>query len=916
MEINFPWYAVYARKDGKNSAPFPIMGIKEKPSAINQDGSLNREVVWPINEKLAISFTPNWWFRWNEDRKRTKDLAKNINCIAVDADGNNTKWMEFPLKPNRVVKTKNGYHVYWILENPVSYSSHKDDYHAIMEAMVVEFGADWQARDISRMMRLPWSSHKKDPNDHFPIEVIHFEENGKKYKFQDFVDMSRCLIVDKKLYSKTTRSVKWDSWKVFDSIAEVPVIDVLAKFESIDTNGRDILIDWRRTWWYKYNKTYNYLFAFSGNKWGRRPSWPPFSVAKHFLGSSQKVFNFFKSEFWIQDSYKQKKVVPKKTNIFLNDDGKLIKKWEIEENKTYLETEDGVKVMKDTEIEMSDNKYIFSYDWEEVAVESSNSIKTIMDWFIQCVGSYEENWVLNSIMLIKKNWITHTLNFSKLSSKNALEKALSEKNVTFFWSEEEARDIISIIHSNTNTMIYANKLWIYSNGLIINKTWEYIKKHDDQWYYCNINTDNEKKTISNKILVKRNKTSFSLKKGKPVNTKNEVINIIERCCEFQDRRIIVWIFSLISMWMFMSIFRDLGLSVPWVLVCWTVWAGKTTTIDLLWEICWITIENIQANWTQFILDSAAWHYIVHKLAEYKTNWAKTDLNTFLKNSYDGTPSPRGRKDGTRDMYPSNAMRITDWEGKIMDPAVLSRNLSFTFTKAPKEKVELFRKAKEEWILNTNVLPYLYSKIDSIIEIQDKIPKRTKLAEKEAEPFAIPEKARMSYNIWVVLAFLECVDLINEFKQDIIDWFTLQMRTFWDSKIDKVIKQTLIKAIHDKSPINCKDNVFEVTCYMDMSKIDVKKMEDIQGNIAVANMEMNGGEESLSNDTLYIPYDFIFSKKTNHWIFNSLLNSCESMYHQIEFTDEARKKIINYARKNRYQYNSFYTSIIEHARDHI
>lgn len=123
--------------------------------------------------------------RWNEqgfgifvsvntfDGARRKENLTTINAWAIDMD-EGTKLDQYnrlirsPLVPSMVVETKRGYQAYWIAKR-----AKPEHWNAIvLERLVPHFGADKNARDLCRILRLPGYLHQKDPQEPFLVKRV------------------------------------------------------------------------------------------------------------------------------------------------------------------------------------------------------------------------------------------------------------------------------------------------------------------------------------------------------------------------------------------------------------------------------------------------------------------------------------------------------------------------------------------------------------------------------------------------------------------------------------------------------------------------------------------------------------------------------------------------------------------------
>ena len=143
--------------------------------------------------------------------RRTNDTLTNINAFFADIDYpdkiNRTpeavkqykqellmEMMEDELPiPTYVIETKNGFHVYWILEAPVMLNELNENqreelklqYRQVEEAILARFDGDPGAKDAARVLRIPGSLHQKDPADPFTVKITHASPDECIYTFEE-----------------------------------------------------------------------------------------------------------------------------------------------------------------------------------------------------------------------------------------------------------------------------------------------------------------------------------------------------------------------------------------------------------------------------------------------------------------------------------------------------------------------------------------------------------------------------------------------------------------------------------------------------------------------------------------------------------------------------------------------------------
>ena len=104
------------------------------------------------------------------DGPRRKDHLVRIQAWAVDMDEGtkaemHAKLHASPLVPSLIVETKRGFQAYWC-----SRDGRAEHWNAIvLERLVPHFGADRNARDLCRILRVPGFLHLKDPADPFLV---------------------------------------------------------------------------------------------------------------------------------------------------------------------------------------------------------------------------------------------------------------------------------------------------------------------------------------------------------------------------------------------------------------------------------------------------------------------------------------------------------------------------------------------------------------------------------------------------------------------------------------------------------------------------------------------------------------------------------------------------------------------------
>ncbi|MES2930969.1 MAG: AAA family ATPase [Patescibacteria group bacterium] len=77
------------------------------------------------------------------------------------------------LMPTIIVRTKNGAHLYWLYTGSISSPSNSQilQWQSVQNRLVKYFDGDKNAKDIARVLRVPFTNHLKDPSDPYFITI-------------------------------------------------------------------------------------------------------------------------------------------------------------------------------------------------------------------------------------------------------------------------------------------------------------------------------------------------------------------------------------------------------------------------------------------------------------------------------------------------------------------------------------------------------------------------------------------------------------------------------------------------------------------------------------------------------------------------------------------------------------------------
>lgn len=167
----------------------------------NKDGPVIHSEVLNLenqNHGYGTFFTVNGF----TGGKRTNETLVNINAFFVDIDFPHKMAKtedaireykqdllmelvndELPI-PTYIVETKNGFHVYWVLERPIYLNELNPEqqqelriqYRNVEEAILKRYEGDPGAKDVARVLRVPGTIHQKDPNNPYEVKIVHYSD--------------------------------------------------------------------------------------------------------------------------------------------------------------------------------------------------------------------------------------------------------------------------------------------------------------------------------------------------------------------------------------------------------------------------------------------------------------------------------------------------------------------------------------------------------------------------------------------------------------------------------------------------------------------------------------------------------------------------------------------------------------------
>lgn len=149
----------------------------------------------------SLFFTPNGC-----NGARLKENLTHVNAVFADWDfkpreGEATgtgkpDFKQFMMDledlptPSLIVESGNGWHLYWLLEQPIGVNDDNRDLlikkvEGVHRFIHEKYGSDSGAMDILRLMRVPGHEHKKQPEHPFMVAVV--EESDDRYTLEELM---------------------------------------------------------------------------------------------------------------------------------------------------------------------------------------------------------------------------------------------------------------------------------------------------------------------------------------------------------------------------------------------------------------------------------------------------------------------------------------------------------------------------------------------------------------------------------------------------------------------------------------------------------------------------------------------------------------------------------------------------------
>lgn len=696
----FEWYCIYcADFSGKITGKKTIKIIEE----LNEYNLV--DIIWynnweTPNDRLWVYFTPNWNYR-KSNCVRKKNKATLINCFCVDIDRkdhwNKTKKeiyeevIKHIVEPSIIVETKNWYHLYWLLKNKVDVDKEKLEIYSEVEDYLVKITWwDEKAKDIARVLRVPWFRYWKDGEWKFKIKIIKFKPD-LKYSFNFFKNIVKeykdsLNYVDDLLYKHILSGVvgnkqQADRERFFEKINDLCVKDVLEElYPQYKVMDNWSIRDWGElTSWYKWNKNENYLNCFSPHD--ERPRWKPYNIVKKYFDGDIKKIVERAEKHWIYLEHKNEYRI---TSDYVLQADEI---WEWKGKIHYIVK----KLLLWEEISKDDETF-------EVTIHDTTFIFNLWNDTISVLNNGKKTWWINVYMswgIVLPLWYAKDLWYVVLiKKKNKIKKTvLRRTDMTLGLRTDLKKFWISLTNQDKwytwlVSMIY--NYWMYEFDVVSSMgvniiNWEKIFITKDMDWYVDINKKvyvDIKKISDMPLRLHDRNWKYEVKTLWDVNT---VVKILKSIYEWD---VILPLF----LWMFLgnqvAYFRNKKDPVRITFIWWQKESWKTTLLRVMFELFWYT-NWFSASTTELPktkLFTFLWNVWLSEYRYNKIEWKNFEKR--IRELYDWMWEQKWQTSLETITYPHNAKLYIDWQSKYEDWAAKSRTLFLT---------AMNRKKKPDWL---------------------------------------------------------------------------------------------------------------------------------------------------------------------------------------------------------------------------
>lgn len=831
-----------------------------------------------MNHKSCVYFTPNgdlkkaFWDSKNaklRTKSKVEEVDWNIYAIIWDIDKKEMTRTEVWLLPTMVVETKKWYHIYFMLKNPVSYKEYWKRYDEIETILSNLIGIDPKAKDIVRLLRVPWFKYRADNIWDTEINIVeHNQSEVKSFdEWEEIIHSAYSSRWSDKEELNTLKRKHKKHWavldKLFEEVGRVDVKDVLEtlypRFQVL--NDWSITENWNKTRWYKRNKNLNYINNFSNDDIDDRPRGWPWMVAKQHFKNFDLVCEFFSKNYNIEIDNIRETIGSQKEIVF-EELITWIEKTTWEEN---TEKKDGNK----------DGKKDGKKDEKKVGEKEREKIGTQIQWIIVDHIKKEitwYNWDVSGIKYI--NALIVPVGKVKLWENDEKYIIRIEKQ-----SWEEITTLMPICWTNTELRKFLQRFWLMipDNSIFFVFLFNYIYNASKEYIITNkmwLQVINWEKVIVSTpwVYVDEEQNLFIsvtdfggevIEVGKKDEDVKEYVRLL---LKWYNWKISYTAFLAMLLWVNSWFFRNQkpATHLPQVFVFWLSGSGKTTFLDALFLSFGIR-KDISALSKAFIYEKNAKHYLPIHLSEYRNSGHSQPqmIEWIMRNLFDWADIEKWRADQTTVTYESNAQYVLDWQTIFTDDAVQTR------------LVMLLANERYQWDLESLLaLPNIYwyattlfkdtEDFNSFVQESEQIRKWLK---KRLDLKRASQRTMKNFSMLLALSDRLWLSEHNQFVIDALleqDWLTSQ----------DDIQQTYMRAFNLQVLNSFDYHLHKKWIIINMVE-DWAKMRVDTGDLRWFVQTINAnflGVNTLPTLSIYIDFDYVFKHETLHWAFMRMLST--------------------------------------------
>ena len=160
---------------------------------------------------------------------------------------------DFPLKPNMLIESSPGkFHRYWLPEKPAEGEDALKDATGVQEKMVADYGSDPNAKDITRVLRLPgFFNMKTKYQTPWLVKIVDDEWNVEDSDLHTWDEIKEAFPPPVTVAAESPKSRTTVSKFVTDTttaalagecVTEATIADLRSALEALDANDRDLWV--------------------------------------------------------------------------------------------------------------------------------------------------------------------------------------------------------------------------------------------------------------------------------------------------------------------------------------------------------------------------------------------------------------------------------------------------------------------------------------------------------------------------------------------------------------------------------------------------------------------------------------------------------------------------------------------------